>query len=1533
MQLTNVSVTGDESQIEESVPNETSSAPYPVNLCINTSYFSGGNTAAEELLLKPDPDDVNTVQDHTNNDIPQAPSIRCVENSMLRNLSEDVANSGIPLIDSGVSVLSNSTVDTAAKNTLKCEPDTEIPWHIVSVKSELDTNVQYMSQTQTDIGLQSTSLFKTDTELRSTSQDMVNMGILNTLKSESESDAEMEINMQSTCDSENDAEMQITHIEHPYYKRPYSESPNNALGSSDTQNSKHDNPEHSKTQKNNPVNHPEGGSIAGSVKPFKCKFCQKSFRYLGMLKNHTLLHNMKGTDQYSCRICNKTFRFIKELKIHSIQPCSDVSICYACDTDRCKKTAGCVKPFKCKFCQKSFKYLGRLKNHTLLHNMEGNDQYACRLCYTTFRLITQLERHAMQPCSDISKRYARNTTAFKKTSQKFVCDQCGKGFQRAQDLERHKRSQCYANATQHLCTFCAKSFGCEEDLQSHETLLCEKRYNRETCKQRYGSEKDLQRDEALSCAKRYNCRKCGESFECDKAFTRHEMLCMKRFECEMCRKCFESYKELIQHEALHEALPSEKRYNCQKCGDSFKDESDLIRHKILLCMKLFRCKKCRKCFGSDKALIQHNMLPCVYSVGDFTCTQCGEQCRSENQLKVHVCGQHLQACSERQFKCKKCKKAFKSEECLQKHEMIHVKRKQFTCKKCEKNFKSVEDLNEHRQQHNPYSRPFKNHRRTDKKRFICNKCPQRFETEGALREHKMIHVQQRKKFTCYARGCRKHFENSKGLTLHKVLVHRRHKCRYDGCNNLFRTLQHLEVHEQVVHVATKPIDKLHKCRYDGCKYHFKTRQSLKLHERSIHIRHNLKDHHRKDSVKKPVMPRDKVVPMHYTVTADMLKHSCSQSHVPKLHGNIQDSTSANRDTQKTIAGENLTTTNMSKNMASESLNRDKTQDCSVWNGSMGCSVINAENVTGTQKQAQDIQAKSVVSPEDKKREMKEYQENIVALMHSDKEGNQTEIRKKHQNQDQRGGKPVKVLIVIKNGKAFQCRECSYSASNLQLLLSHYREIHSKRLHADHYKEQHSGKQNTDSTCCVDNTSVYQCPECRQYFASKVRLSKHHEESHRYGEEGKNSDTENPEQHAKPPSMVEQNVQVTTPQNVSPSQHAVVHTAISQHSGSQSNPTAQNRARHNTVTVQGAVQNTSVQNKAEDTAVHNLAEQNTVWQNPAGKNTTAQKSAVQNTSLNNVVKLDCHPTLMKVLVVQKEKPEMNRQILLVKPKPQNVGCQSAASSESVIAQVVDSKHILGSPITTILSNGETTQNQDQRNERNVNQGAKPKITSEIQSNHEEEQRKHKKRKRVNKKKTEKPFQCSVCGLCFTHKGLLIGHSRSHTGERPFQCDECGMRYSYASCLRIHKKTHAAVKPFMCEVCGKGFVFRCNLNAHIRTHTGEKPYKCKVCEIYFRSATDLNKHSQKHEVANNTALTNSNTCENEASKAMAISQIGISSDRQNTGEEKEGTSNFVVIKEKHFECKTCGKKFKKERGRNLHETRVHMKEFITNTELHK
>ncbi|XP_073536945.1 uncharacterized protein [Phyllobates terribilis] len=181
--------------------------------------------------------------------------------------------------------------------------------------------------------------------------------------------------------------------------------------------------------------------------------------------------------------------------------------------------------------------------------------------------------------------------------------------------------------------------------------------------------------------------------------------------------------------------------------------------------------------------------------------------------------------------------------------------------------------------------------------------------------------------------------------------------------------------------------------------------------------------------------------------------------------------------------------------------------------------------------------------------------------------------------------------------------------------------------------------------------------------------------------------------------------------------------------------------------------------------------------------------------------------------------------------------------------------------------------------------------------------------------EKPFPCSECGKCFTHKSWLVTHQIVHTGEKPFSCSECGKCFTKKSSLVTHQRIHTGEKPFSCSECGKCFIEKSTLVRHQRIHTGAKPFSCSECGKCFNRKAHLVAHLINHTGDKPFSCTECGKCYSEKSFLVKHQRI-------HTGEKPFSCSecekcfylktNLVAhlkthTGEKPFSCSECGKRY--------------------------
>jgi len=175
------------------------------------------------------------------------------------------------------------------------------------------------------------------------------------------------------------------------------------------------------------------------------------------------------------------------------------------------------------------------------------------------------------------------------------------------------------------------------------------------------------------------------------------------------------------------------------------------------------------------------------------------------------------------MQCDICHKNFISKEAIRKHVLIHVKVKPYQCLLCLKTFVTRKALEGHQ----------------DKKmKFLCKICEIEFPCLSLLENHKK--ERHNNEFECET--CRKFFENSKKLSIHRK-IHRskrklvRHHC--ESCEKSFCSKTSLKNHQIVERHGVMESIKAEVFHCEQCPKTFRLSQHLKSHQLNIHIKKKL----------------------------------------------------------------------------------------------------------------------------------------------------------------------------------------------------------------------------------------------------------------------------------------------------------------------------------------------------------------------------------------------------------------------------------------------------------------------------------------------------------------------------------------------------------------------------------------------------------------------------------------------------------------------------------------------------------------------
>ncbi|CAC5418421.1 KRAB [Mytilus coruscus] len=389
------------------------------------------------------------------------------------------------------------------------------------------------------------------------------------------------------------------------------------------------------------------GQHANRPRNFQCGNCHKLFLTMQHLKEHILIHS--DEKNFTCEICYKSFFRETSYKLH-------------------KKTH-LIGPFPCKICKKEFKYEKTLRTHinfkhidkiivpetneNISESGDGNTSEKLKE-HTATENVTDIDpgreekndedRRIEMDAADESKtkenmfdvnskgdsdeletqnkaednkvkvKEEKEEVLFRTRQTNFTCEECGKVFNRKDNLKNHMRL--HSGAKPFVCTICNKSFRQSAHLYRHT-------------KSHTGERNEI---------------------------------------CTICGKAFFRPEHLRKHQLQH-LPPEQKPFNfCELCG---KNVINMRRHirRIHEEGKSFFCFDCKQKFRFEENFKNHVVLGQHIKESHMrrTCPICHNVFCKPAGVRRHLRNVHGQDGTVKPYTCSVCQKGFEDQQAFQKH--------------------------------------------------------------------------------------------------------------------------------------------------------------------------------------------------------------------------------------------------------------------------------------------------------------------------------------------------------------------------------------------------------------------------------------------------------------------------------------------------------------------------------------------------------------------------------------------------------------------------------------------------------------------------------------------------------------------------------------------------------------------------------------------------------------------------------------------------------------------------------------------------
>ncbi|XP_021510149.2 zinc finger protein 445 isoform X1 [Meriones unguiculatus] len=374
-------------------------------------------------------------------------------------------------------------------------------------------------------------------------------------------------------------------------------------------------------------------------KQFKCRVCEKAFRWRSNCVRHEKIHT--GVKPYKCSLCEKAFQrrsaYHLHQKTHTKQKMESRQLrdAASCKLDRSHRLINQRKEkhSDCSQCGKNFCCKSYVRQHQRLHTQEK--PYKCTQCRKTFRWKSNFSRHKrlhqrqefgkQEKCEEDFKQNCSQSEVVSTVEKTFLCQTCGKTFTQKKSLIEHQRI--HTGEKPYQCGACRKTFTYRSSYFIH--------MKRHAVKIKPESDLPLSQDTVFlqsspSTDEPNKCKYCGRTFRTLSFLLIHQRVHTreKPYKCRECGKAFRWSSNLSRHERKHYSPPQweyhesketlgfestiltgQKPFWCQECGKTFTRKRGLLDHRgIHTGEKRFKCSFCEKSFDRNYRLVNHQRI-------------------------------------------------------------------------------------------------------------------------------------------------------------------------------------------------------------------------------------------------------------------------------------------------------------------------------------------------------------------------------------------------------------------------------------------------------------------------------------------------------------------------------------------------------------------------------------------------------------------------------------------------------------------------------------------------------------------------------------------------------------------------------------------------------------------------------------------------------------------------------------------------------------------------------------------------------------